>query len=137
MEGVRRNILGKLIAQGSIFGWIVTGPLPEPNLKRLSNYVSGYAKIVVSGRFEGSLKPSGRAHKVLPNKRKSHSNGMDKSVGCLGDVKVGETAAIREGIESNTKWHSKVPFGWNNYKVDWKSCNSSNELNILKNNFSS
>ena len=52
LEGLRRNILGKLMAQEGIFGWIVTVPLPELNLKRLSNYMSDYAKIVVSGKFE-------------------------------------------------------------------------------------
>ena len=29
---------------------------------------------------------------------------MDKSVRCLGDVKVGETAVIREGTGPTTKW---------------------------------
>ena len=68
------------MSQESIFDWIVTETLP------------------VSERFEGSLKSSGRADKVLPNKAKSHSNGMDRFVICLGNVKVGETVAIREGI---------------------------------------
>ena len=40
----------------------------------------------------------------MPNKPKSHPNGMDKSIRCPGDIKVGETAAIREGIGPTTKW---------------------------------
>ena len=95
LEGIRRNILRKLVAQASIFGWIMTGPLPERNSKRLLNYVSGYAKIVVSRKSEGSLKPSGQAHKVLRNKSKSHCNGMDKCVRCLRDVKIGETRGYK------------------------------------------
>ena len=38
LEGIRKNILGKLIAQESIFGWILSGSLPELKSKKRSTF---------------------------------------------------------------------------------------------------
>ena len=97
--------------QDSVFGRIVTGPLPGLNSKELSTFVSGYTKIELrkkSGRF---LKPNNRERKVLINKSKSHSIEMDRNFRgksyCFNlakDVKVGNTAAIKERIGPTSKW---------------------------------
>ena len=40
LDGVKRNILGKLMAQETIFGWVLTGPLSEINHKVFTTYIS-------------------------------------------------------------------------------------------------
>ncbi|XP_073838563.1 uncharacterized protein [Musca autumnalis] len=39
-QGTHINILGSLIAQNTVFGWIITGPIPPPNIPVFSTKVS-------------------------------------------------------------------------------------------------
>ena len=65
MECVKNNMLGDLVAQESIFCWIVTGPLPALHSKEFSTYTSGYARKEVNRKSKRIVKPNHRGHELL------------------------------------------------------------------------
>ena len=78
LDGVKRNILGKLMAQESIFGWILTGPLSERNHKAFTTYVSCYTKVSRHKRYRKFIKKG---------------------------IKIGDMVAVRENDLPENKWH--------------------------------
>lgn len=52
LEGVRKNILDSLIAQNTIFGWVLTGPLQDCSLNSSTTYVSFCTEVSLDKQLE-------------------------------------------------------------------------------------
>ena len=52
LEGVKRNVLGNLMAQETVFGWILTGPLPGARHSAFSTCVSFFSEISLNKQLE-------------------------------------------------------------------------------------
>lgn len=77
LEGFKKNILGNLMVQETLFGWIITGPLPALHSKKIFTYASGYVRKEVSGKFKTIVKPDYREHELLANGPRPHSDKID------------------------------------------------------------
>ena len=76
---VQSSTLGDLVARESVFGWIVTGPLPGLHSKEFSTYTSRYARKEVNGKSKRIVKPNYRGHELLRNGPEPHSDKRGKS----------------------------------------------------------
>ncbi|XP_075147420.1 uncharacterized protein LOC142221551 [Haematobia irritans] len=52
LDNVKRNICGSLIAQETIFGWIVTGPIQNDQISSFSNIVSFFTECTLEKQLE-------------------------------------------------------------------------------------
>ncbi|XP_073831801.1 uncharacterized protein [Musca autumnalis] len=52
LDGIRRNILGSLLAQETIFGWILTGPISNLNPSTFTTFVSFCTSVEVDKLLE-------------------------------------------------------------------------------------
>ena len=52
LEGVKRNVLGNLMAQETVFGWILTGPLSGARHSAFSTCVSFFSEISWNKQLE-------------------------------------------------------------------------------------